>query len=212
MRLKWNILNGIKLFEWIVHCFRVEIFSENPFSKTICLSNFFSWCRKKVEALTTVVRWSVSILFKIHGILYYISRGLNLFSRDLDSTTSSVFAFGSGWGNKNIKICIILFWETFELSNVQISFSILLHPWVSASTILIEIVWESCCEFWTDFLKGMNKIPYGRFWMNRFLKTFWNVYWNRKLFFGFSENPFLRRYVFLIFQSLQEKVEALATV
>ena len=55
------------------------IFSENPFSKTICLSNFFSWCRKKVEALTTVVRWSVSILFKIHGILYYISRGLNLF-------------------------------------------------------------------------------------------------------------------------------------
>ena len=57
------------------------IFSENPFSKTICLSNFFSWCRKKVEALTTVVRWSVSILFKSHGILYYIiSRGLNLFS------------------------------------------------------------------------------------------------------------------------------------
>ena len=99
MRFVMKLFERDEILNELYIVFAWKIFSENPFSKTICLSNFFSWCRKKVEALTTVVRWSVSILFKIHGILYYISRGLNLFSNSL-AATPKLTNLANSWKSK----------------------------------------------------------------------------------------------------------------
>ena len=174
MRLKWNILNGIKLFEWIVHCFRVEFFPKTLFLRRYVFLIFSADAGKRLK------HW----LLSWDGLCLYCLRFMEFCTIYL-----------------GVWICLI----TVNVREHHLHFR--------ANTILIEIVCESCCEFWTDFLKGMNKIPCGRFWMNRFLKTFLKCILKSQVVFWIFRKPYFEnKYVFLIFQSLQEKVEALATV